>query len=242
MTLMDMLTHCSTKINYWTQHPMQSIGEFFRLNEEAKLKKKTIKFELQAVNTKLEKLEEKFIFDSITETIYKKHLAKLTIDKNILLKDLENPFIKLSNLTKYVNLVTRISSNLLSMWGKEIYEEQVKIQNFLFPEGIRYNREKGIYRTLRVNTFLSLNNLFSDDYRDKKQSRKLILNKNSAFVPKAGIEPALPKELVFETSASTNSAIWACAIFFLRMRIYTNYIFYAKSFFKILFIYFLFGI
>ena len=28
-------------------------------------------------------------------------------------------------------------------------------------------------------------------------------------VPRAGVEPALPKELVFETSASTNSATWA---------------------------------
>ena len=55
------------------------------------------------------------------------------------------------------------------------------------------------------------------------------------IVPRAGIEPALPKELVFETSASTNSAIWACANIFLRVRIYANYIFYAKTSFKILF-------
>jgi len=141
---------------------------FSKMNEEAELKKKTIKFELQSINTKLEKLEEKFIFDSITEPIYKKHLEKLTVDKNVLLKDLENPLIKLSNLNKYVNFVTKISSNLLSMWNKEIHEEQVKIQSFLFPEGIRYNREKGNYRTLRVNTFLSLNNSFSNEYLAKK--------------------------------------------------------------------------
>jgi hypothetical protein len=32
---------------------------------------------------------------------------------------------------------------------------------------------------------------------------------NEVFVPRAGIEPARPKTLVFETNASTNSAIWA---------------------------------
>jgi hypothetical protein len=30
-----------------------------------------------------------------------------------------------------------------------------------------------------------------------------------AFVPRAGVEPARPKALVFETNASTNSATWA---------------------------------
>ncbi len=36
-----------------------------------------------------------------------------------------------------------------------------------------------------------------------------ILRKNEALVPGAGIEPALPKELDFESSASTNSATQA---------------------------------
>ena len=33
--------------------------------------------------------------------------------------------------------------------------------------------------------------------------------KNSLFVPRTGLEPVHPEVLVFETNASTNSAIWA---------------------------------
>ena len=32
----------------------------------------------------------------------------------------------------------------------------------------------------------------------------------AVLVPRAGVEPARPKTLVFETNASTNSATWAC--------------------------------
>ena len=39
----------------------------------------------------------------------------------------------------------------------------------------------------------------------KKERSKLLSN----YVPRAGVEPARVAPLVFETSASTDSAIWA---------------------------------
>jgi hypothetical protein len=47
------------------------------------------------------------------------------------------------------------------------------------------------------------------DERRQKNKKRLLKNQKALFVPGAGIEPALSKELVFETSASTNSAIRA---------------------------------
>ena len=52
----------------------------------------------------------------------------------------------------------------------------------------------------------------------KKKSRAVLRSRShthSAFVPEAGIEPALPKEQDFESSASTSSATRAldCAFF-----------------------------
>lgn len=38
------------------------------------------------------------------------------------------------------------------------------------------------------------------------------INRRGFSVPSAGVEPAHPKILVFETNASTNSASWACCI------------------------------
>ncbi len=45
----------------------------------------------------------------------------------------------------------------------------------------------------------------------QKQNANRLINKQLAFykVPRAGVEPARVAPLVFETSASTDSAIWA---------------------------------
>lgn len=45
------------------------------------------------------------------------------------------------------------------------------------------------------------------------------MKNHQAFVPSAGVEPAHPKILVFETNASTNSASWACCPSLLTMQI-----------------------
>ena len=82
-----------------------------------------------------------------------------------------------------------ITRNLLNFWHSPNFNEKVSLQNMVFPEGILYNREKRIYRTERVNTLFSVNSLLSKEYELKKQSGKLILNKNSAFVPPTGLEP-----------------------------------------------------
>ena len=50
---------------------------------------------------------------------------------------------------------------------------------------------------------IRLNELYRNGAWKRKKPRS---EKNEALVPRAGIEPALPKELDFESSASTNSA------------------------------------
>ena len=56
----------------------------------------------------------------------------------------------------------------------------------MFPEGIYYNKEKHICRTPRVNTFSSLNHLFSGKTRVNKKANSLYLNKKSALVTAKG--------------------------------------------------------
>ena len=167
-------------------------NQFDKLNEASNEKKNKLTASLTSIETKIEKTNMKFIEDKIDETVYNTYLAKFKEEKERIIKELENPFIKLSNLEKFTNYTIEITRNLLNIWKSANYNEKVSLQNVIFPEGILYNREKGIYRTLRVNTLFSVNHLLSDVYSDKKQSGKLILNKNSAFVPEAGLEPARP--------------------------------------------------
>ena len=49
------------------------------------------------------------------------------------------------------------------------------------------------------------------DGTQKKQPSVIVITLGCFLVPRAGVEPARIAPLVFETSASTDSAIWAIA-------------------------------
>ncbi len=163
-------------------------AKFSDLNNENEEKRKKLSSSLANVETKLEKLEEKYLFEGVSQEIYQKHLKRLTNEKNEILKDSNNPEIKLSNLNKLIDFSTKISSNLLKTWDKQDYDKRVEIQNILFPVGIRYNRKKQLYRTDRINTLFSSNTLFSESYKGDKKSGNLILNEKSASVPPTRLE------------------------------------------------------
>ena len=82
----------------------------------------------------------------------------------------------------------------------------------IFPEGIEYDRKIDQYRTLRVNSFFSYIPVITRDIDNKKTGNFRGKTKNSGLVPRVGIEPTLPKELDFESSASTSSATWASEV------------------------------
>jgi hypothetical protein len=106
------------------------------------------------------------------------------------------------NLEKALNKAPK----LLSMWKNGNLAEKRKIQKMVFPNGIEYNRENDEYRTFRVNSFFSYIPVISKELGLKKTGKFREKTKNSGLVPGAGIEPARPKTLDFESSASTNSA------------------------------------
>ncbi len=78
----------------------------------------------------------------------------------------------------------------MKIWDLGNYEQKVDIQKTLFPSDIYYHREKGLLRTLRVNSFLAPSIKLSNLYKEHKKSGKLILDENSASVPTDGLEPS----------------------------------------------------
>jgi len=167
-----------------------SLNEAFsELNNETESKRKELNSTLKTIETKLEKLEEKYLFEGVSKSIYEKHLTRLTDEKNEILRESEKPEIKLSNLEKYIDFSVNISSNLLSLWENQDYEQKLTIQKLLFPKGIRYNRKKQHYRTERVNSLFAINSVFSEAYRDKNKRGETIINDFPSKVELRGIEP-----------------------------------------------------
>ena len=75
------------------------------------------------------------------------------------------------------------------MWDEGEYQQKIIIQQLVFPSGIRYNRKKQVYRTQRVNSFLTLNPMFSETYKTKKENGGIILNDPPTWVGPPGLEP-----------------------------------------------------
>ena len=84
---------------------------------------------------------------------------------------------------------------------------KIKLLGSMFPEKIEFDGKN--YRTNAYNKVLDLIFWETNKLRGNKNKIEESLDTFPDSVPRAGVEPARIAPLVFETSASTDSAIWA---------------------------------
>ena len=100
--------------------------------------------------------------------------------------------IKSSNLTNEIETALNIIMNIGDSWQKSDYNTKQKIQQLVYPEGVSYNKENGVCRTIRTNEVMKLIATISDHIQAQKKGT---MNENihqSLFVARRGIEPLLP--------------------------------------------------
>ena len=86
-------------------------------------------------------------------------------------------------------------------------EVKIKLISSMFPEKIEFDGKT--YRTTKYNQVLDLIFQNSSQLGEIKKGESENSPTEFSSVPRAGVEPARVAPLVFETSASTDSAIWA---------------------------------
>ena len=84
---------------------------------------------------------------------------------------------------------------------------KIKLLGSMFPEKIEFDGKN--YRTNAYNKVLDLIFRETNKLQGNKNKIEESLDTFPDSVPRAGVEPARIAPLVFETSASTDSAIWA---------------------------------
>jgi len=65
---------------------------------------------------------------------------------------LSNLDVESSNLKTYFQYGITLSTKLTTTWDSSGVPNKEKLQKFVFPEGVTYNREKGLFLTSRVNS------------------------------------------------------------------------------------------
>lgn len=155
------------------------------MREESGLMEK----QLREIESKIERIEERFVLEEISEELFEKYMPKFRKEKEEIVNQLENSSFDLSNLEKKVDKVVDMVTNTLETWELGAYSVKQKLQHIVFPDGIHYYRKKDHYRTNRVNTIFDLSLCLSKSYKGNKKGIKdhsVILSPSVAGV---GLEP-----------------------------------------------------
>ena len=112
-----------------------------------------------------------------------------------------------ANIEQKLDYAINLISNLGEFFRNGLTETKIQLLGSMFPEKIEFDGNN-----IEPNPTIKYSTLFTSkpmsyEVRLKKKKGRSELLPNS--VPRAGVEPARVAPLVFETSASTDSAIWA---------------------------------
>ena len=135
--------------------------------------------QLKEIEMKIERIEERFILEEISQELFEKYMPKYSKEKHEIINQLENSMFDLSNLEKELDSVVEIVTNSLEIWELGSYNMKQKPQKLVFLEGIHYYRQNDHDRTNRVNAVFELSRSLSMNYdKDKKgiKDRPVILS------------------------------------------------------------------
>ena len=176
---------------------------FTHLNIDNAAKQKELKTTLSKYHTKQETADENLAFGKLPLSVYETVTLKLGSQIKSIEKEIAELDFNLSNSNDYITKSFEILRDFGGLWSSSALEIRREIQNLVFNNHIQYDKENKLYRTPYVNSLFSM---MTAALGQKKEGQKDDEVNLSHFVPWAGIEPALPKKLDFESSASTNSA------------------------------------
>ena len=194
-------------------NPGKEVVDLFKLILEEKFNQSeasTIK-QSKSLNSKIEKIDERrtkllnTLLDGVIDNeTYKESNELLTKDKSEAIQGLENLKSHKNELKEYVNFGAYMMENIKELYHRVDVRLKDKLLSSILNEKLVFLNKK--YRTPKFKE------AFSFIYSNIKGLQVSGIKKGDTFsnislnVPEAGIEPALPKEQDFESSASTNSA------------------------------------
>ena len=177
-------------------------GNKDKKNEIARLKK-----ELSEQEKLVESVEDKYFSNEIDSNIYQKMLKRYNGVIESLKSKIEMLAGTITNIEPKLKYSISLINNIDTFISDAPVEVKIKLISSMFPEKIEFDGIR--YRTNSYNKVLDLIYQETKELRTGQIKNGVSFDTHPARVPRAGVEPARVAPLVFETSASTDSAIWA---------------------------------
>ena len=108
------------------------------------------------VETRLEKLEDRFAIGEIGQDLYQKYTLKFGDELSEIEQKIDFGQNGSSNLEKVTNKAIKVSKNLSSSFLDMSYDQKYELQQFVFPKGAAYIKENKRVRTYETHLLFEL--------------------------------------------------------------------------------------
>lgn len=130
---------------------------FNTLNAENLGKETLLKERLGEVAKKVTTLEEKyFIEGEMGKETYDKFTARYKKEQAEITTEMEKCHVMSSNHKDTIKKALEFACNLLNVWKMGSIRIKEKLQKLIFPEGLAYDRENGVFRTNTINSLIAV--------------------------------------------------------------------------------------
>jgi site-specific DNA recombinase len=185
----DIISHFTLKPEYVPILREQMLLTIENLNRDNEENRKRLKAESEELNRKIERTEERYMNEEIAQDMFLKYSEKFKLERIDLLKKMQELESSCSNHADAVDLALDYACNLPKMWHSGSFMKRQRLQYFLFPEGLRYNKKNDQVRTTKYNSvFLWMVRQQQDLDQNKSGIPSLSLDYPTLVVP-TGIEP-----------------------------------------------------
>lgn len=120
-----------------------------------------------------------YLYKKVPEDVYIRLRIKLAKGKADILKILSTLDVESYNLKTYFREGITLSTQLATRWTSSPIPVKEKLKKFVFPEGVTYNLEKGLFLTSKVNSLfepIARLNSISEGDKNKQGSRNAALS------------------------------------------------------------------
>ena len=169
-----------------------------------------LKKELADQEAKLSRADDLLLNGDIDKNSYQRMKSRIEEEISKLNQKIGAIQSSKKNLVPQLNYSLSLLNNLDRVFLEAPVETKVKLLGSMFPEKIQFDGKN--YRTASYNKVLNLIYQNVNSLREPRNKKSEPSEEDSDSVPRPGIEPGWIAPLVFETSASTDSAIWAIAV------------------------------
>ncbi len=185
----DILSYFTLQPEYLPLLREQMLLTIESQNKDNEIDKKRLKDEYAELKQKIERTEERYMEEKITQELFVKFAAKYKLESTDLLKKIQDTETNCSNHKDVVDLALNYAQNISEMWHSSDYMKKQRLQYFLFPEGLRYNKRTDTVRTTKYNSVFLWLALQQQDLEQKKCGIPSLNLDYAALVAETGFEP-----------------------------------------------------